>query len=148
MSGDRLGDETRRTPPTWSLGVKAKKGGQKMKRCLFLLTLLCVSLGLIVLIPRGARFVVAKGEGTTSPASSAVSESAGAERVYPIAPGVWYPTDGPLPENPIRYYRVRCWPGCHTGSPHGKYPQKSLDMDPIFPTSTVPGHPAAYSEGN
>jgi len=41
-------------------------------------------------------------------------------RVYPIAPGVWYPGDGALPEKPIRYYRIRCWPGCHRGSSHGK----------------------------
>ncbi len=26
----------------------------------------------------------------------------------PIAAGVWYPTDGPVPNNPMRYYRVRC----------------------------------------
>lgn len=32
---------------------------------------------------------------------------------YPIAPGVWYPGDGPLPEHPRNYYRIRCWPGCH-----------------------------------
>jgi hypothetical protein len=32
---------------------------------------------------------------------------------YPIAAGVWYPGDGPLPEHPFRYYKVRCWPGCH-----------------------------------
>jgi hypothetical protein len=32
---------------------------------------------------------------------------------YPIAAGVWYPGDGPLPEHAFKYYRVRCWPGCH-----------------------------------
>jgi hypothetical protein len=32
---------------------------------------------------------------------------------YPIASGVWYPGDGPLPEHPFKYYRARCWPGCH-----------------------------------
>jgi len=32
---------------------------------------------------------------------------------YPIAAGVWYPGDGPLPEHPFKYYRTRCWPGCH-----------------------------------
>jgi hypothetical protein len=32
---------------------------------------------------------------------------------YPIAPGIWYPGDGPLPEHPFKYYRIRCWPGCH-----------------------------------
>jgi len=44
-------------------------------------------------------------------------------RMYPIAAGVWYPGQ-PLPEKPFRYYRVRCWPGCHH---YGKYanPPKS-----------------------
>ena len=32
---------------------------------------------------------------------------------YPIAPGVWVPGDGPLPSQPFKYYRIRCWPGCH-----------------------------------
>ncbi|MBW2018043.1 MAG: hypothetical protein JRJ01_14600 [Deltaproteobacteria bacterium] len=58
---------------------------------------------------------------------------------YPIAPGVWYPGDGAIPDKPMRYYRIRCWPGCHSGSPHGLYPDRDLGMKPIFPTSTVPG---------
>lgn len=62
-------------------------------------------------------------------------------RIYPIAPGVWYPGDGALPEKPIRYYRIRCWPGCHRGSSHGKYKYTPLNMKPIFPTSTVPAQP-------
>lgn len=62
-------------------------------------------------------------------------------RIYPIAPGVWYPGDGALPEKPVRYYRARCWPGCHSGSPQGKYPNRPLNMKPIFPTSTVPAQP-------
>ncbi len=61
-------------------------------------------------------------------------------RRYPIAPGVWYPTDGPIPEKPVRYYRVRCWPGCHSGSPNGKYPHRALNMKPIFPTSAARAH--------
>jgi hypothetical protein len=60
----------------------------------------------------------------------------------PIAAGVWYPTDGPVPNNPMRYYRVRCWPGCHTGSSYGQYPQKALNDKPIFPTSAASAHPA------
>jgi hypothetical protein len=32
---------------------------------------------------------------------------------YPIAPGIWVPGDGPLPAHPFKYYRIRCWPGCH-----------------------------------
>ena len=66
--------------------------------------------------------------------SSTISAESG--RVYPIAPGVWYPGD-PLPEKPMRYYRVRCWPGCHRGSSHGMYPEVPLDMKPIYPTSTI-----------
>ena len=58
----------------------------------------------------------------------------------PIAAGIYYPSDGPVPDSPVRYYRVRCWPGCHTGSSLGKYPNKTLDDKPIFPTSTVDGH--------
>jgi hypothetical protein len=38
----------------------------------------------------------------------------------------------------MRYYRVRCWPGCHTGSSLGRYPDKRLKDKPIFPTSTMP----------
>jgi hypothetical protein len=37
----------------------------------------------------------------------------------------------------MRYYRARCWPGCHTGSSLGKYPHKTLNDKPIWPTSTV-----------
>jgi hypothetical protein len=58
----------------------------------------------------------------------------------PIAPGIYYPSDGPVPAHPVRYYRVRCWPGCHTGSSLGKYPNKALKAPPIFPTSTIDGH--------
>ena len=59
----------------------------------------------------------------------------------PIAAGIWYPTDGPVPDHPMRYYRVRCWPGCHTGSSYGKYPDKTLNDKPIFPTSAASSHP-------
>jgi hypothetical protein len=58
----------------------------------------------------------------------------------PIAAGIYYPSDGQVPEAPVRYYRVRCWPGCHTGSSLGKYPDKKLNDTPIYPTSTVSGH--------
>ncbi len=56
---------------------------------------------------------------------------------HPIAAGVWYPTDGPPPEKPVRYYRVRCWPGCHSGSTLGMYPDRTLKDRPIWPTSTI-----------
>jgi hypothetical protein len=81
----------------------------------------------------------------TEDKSANLSESAAIETKtscgYPIAPGVWYPGDGALPENPVRYYRIRCWPGCHSGSTHGKYPDRPLNMNPIFPTSTIPDQP-------
>jgi hypothetical protein len=64
----------------------------------------------------------------------------------PIAAGVWYPTDGAVPEEPMRYYRVRCWPGCHTGSKLGKYPDKTLHDKPIWPTSTVSTHAGGSSK--
>lgn len=73
---------------------------------------------------------------TTSKASDAQVKSTEEPRVYPIAPGVWYPGE-PLPEKPMRYYRVRCFPGCHRGSSFGKYPNEPLNMKPIFPTSTI-----------
>ena len=66
-----------------------------------------------------------------------VCPQADPEREYPIAAGIWYPSDGPIPDKPVRYYRVRCWPGCHSGSALGMYPDERLDDKPIFPTSTV-----------
>ncbi len=55
-----------------------------------------------------------KGEETVSAEPTATPENAPTvERQYPIAPGFWYPGD-PMPTKPLRYYRVRCWPGCHS----------------------------------
>jgi hypothetical protein len=73
-------------------------------------------------------------------AKTAARESGQPTWEIPVAAGVWYPTDGSLPEKPMRYYRVRCWPGCHSGSSYGKYPHKDLDGRPIFPTSTIDMH--------
>ena len=63
----------------------------------------------------------------------------GATWEYPIAAGVWYPGDGDIPEKPMRYYRARCWPGCHVGSSqYGMFPETDLEKDhPIWPTSTI-----------
>jgi len=80
----------------------------------------------------------------TPPLSVGGEESQAGDRVYPIAPGIWYPGEGPIPEKPVRYYRVRCWPGCHSGSSHGMYPDSELDYDPIFPTSTMDQCPTAH----
>lgn len=73
------------------------------------------------------------------------AETEEAHRAYPIAPGVWYPGD-PMPEKPMRYYRVRCWPGCHRGSSYGKYPDEPLNTRPIFPTSTIDHCPALETD--
>ncbi|NIQ39958.1 MAG: hypothetical protein GTN81_15435 [Proteobacteria bacterium] len=86
--------------------------------------------------------VAAPLKGGDEPETSASLEIS---RVYPIAPGIWYPGD-PLPEKPMRYYRVRCWPGCHRGSSHGMYPESPLNMDPIFRTSTIDRWPSAKVE--
>ena len=103
-----------------------------MKRLAGPVSLICVGIFLCVILM--TRF----SEGGKDKAPTASEE---AQRVYPIAPGVWYPGDGPIPEKPMRYYRVRCWPGCHRGSAHGKYPKEPLDMKPIYPTSTVKQSP-------
>ena len=56
----------------------------------------------------------------------------------PLAAGVYYPHKGETPQAEMRYYRVRCWPGCHVGSDKGMYPEYPLMRDkPIYPTSTI-----------
>ncbi|MBW1979965.1 MAG: hypothetical protein JRJ12_01985 [Deltaproteobacteria bacterium] len=99
-----------------------------------------------IALAKNARWVQAQARGSGEEAvtpvgmeASASGTAGGQKWAYPIAPGIWYPGDGPLPEHPVRYYRIRCWPGCHRGSPYGKYPDRDLGMKPIFPTSTVPG---------
>jgi hypothetical protein len=97
----------------------------------------CLSLVIIIgLLPvMGSNTQGAKG---SEPDAAASSQQVTWE--VPIAAGIYYPSDGPVPDKPMRYYRVRCWPGCHTGSSLGKYPDKALRDKPIFPTSTVDGH--------
>jgi len=60
-----------------------------------------------------------------------------AAREYPIAAGIWYPHQGKVPDRPMRYYRVRCWPGCHTGSSYGVHQEPLQGDGPVFPTSTI-----------
>lgn len=56
----------------------------------------------------------------------------------PLTAGVYYPHKGEASQPEMRYYRVRCWPGCHVGSDKGMYPDYPLvDDKPIFPTSTI-----------
>ena len=85
-------------------------------------------------------------QGEKGAASDAAALSSQVSWEVPIAAGIYYPSDGPVPDKPVRYYRVRCWPGCHTGSTLGKYPEKDLQDQPIFPTSTVDGHSTVSSQ--
>jgi hypothetical protein len=66
--------------------------------------------------------IIAVGAVAQTTNETTTTESTKVPHVYPVAAGVWYPGD-PLPEKPVRYYRIRCWPGCHHGgSPYAKYP--------------------------
>jgi hypothetical protein len=85
-----------------------------------------------------------QGSKGSEPTSTASSHQVTWE--VPIAAGIYYPSDGRVPDNPVRYYRVRCWPGCHIGSSLGKYPDKALKDKPIFPTSTIDGHTKRVAE--
>lgn len=107
---------------------------------------LIVSLTFIFLVVSMATFVLSGDQPSVSKdvAKSQATAAVEAERVYPIAPGVWYPGRGPIPEKPIRYYRVRCWPGCHSGSDYGKYPDRPLHMKPIHPTSPLRHQKGTY----
>jgi hypothetical protein len=72
---------------------------------------------------------------------SSTATSGDAEEVsweIPLAAGVYYPHKGKEQQVKMRYYRVRCWPGCHVGSDKGLYPNDPLvDDTPIYPTSTI-----------
>ena len=100
---------------------------------------------LSIFLVAGLGTLVISGEDTSTTTHPTTEELA---RKYPIAPGVWYPTDGPIPEKPIRYYRVRCWPGCHSGSDFGKYPQNDLIMKPIHRTSALRNQTGTYKVSN
>ena len=106
---------------------------------------LVVFISLLVLMIGLAAIGVSSDQTTTTKSAVALPAAADqeGERVYPIAPGVWYPGQ-PMPEKPIRYYRVRCWPGCHTGSDYGKYPTRPLTMKPIHQTSALKEQTGTY----
>ena len=108
-----------------------------MKYCMIFIVSMCLAISVVTIVQTGDK-----------PAHSKDSKEIKTKiaHVYPVAPGVWYPGDGVLPEKPVRYYRARCWPGCHSGSPYGKYPHKPLNMKPIFPTSTVPDQPVILKD--
>ncbi len=94
----------------------------------------------LIFIMAAAGVMAAADNNNTAKKEKSPTKASTEERVYPIAPGVWYPGDGPIPDKPVRYYRVRCWPGCHTGSSQGMYPKEKMDYAPIFPTSTMDNH--------
>jgi hypothetical protein len=121
--------------------VISLKEGKKMKYATILLSFLFLFVFAGILPVTGNAPVAQKenGENAAKAAEQPTWE-------VPIAAGVWYPTDGAVPEKPMRYYRVRCWPGCHTGSDLGKYPHKTLRDMPIWPTSTVGSHPTKSSQ--
>jgi hypothetical protein len=114
--------------------VISLKEGKKMKYATILLSFLFLFVFAGILPVTGSAPVAQKENG----------ENAAKAAEQPT--GVWYPTDGAVPEKPMRYYRVRCWPGCHTGSDLGKYPHKTLRDMPIWPTSTVGSHPTKSSQ--
>jgi hypothetical protein len=109
-----------------------ERSGEMMKYILIFLSLvlLIVFAGILLVASHAQVDQSSAGKDSAQPVQQQTWE-------YPVAAGVWYPTDGPLPDKPMRYYRVRCWPGCHSGSTLGKYPDKTLEDKPIFPTSTI-----------
>ena len=111
-----------------------------MKQLSILIFLACTVFVLTISAPSGGEEA---SKSNTKPAAT-LETSPETDRVYPIAPGVWYPTDGPIPEKPIRYYRVRCWPGCHSGSDYGQYPERGLSMKPIHRTSALRDQSGTY----
>ena len=67
----------------------------------------------------------AEAQASPVPESETLSK---APRKYPIAAGVWYPGE-PVPTVASRYYRIRCWPGCHS---YGEW------TGPVNPEKTAP----------
>lgn len=95
---------------------------------------LVISLGVIAQMQAGASSSTSEPETARAAAMpSPGPEASKTARVYPIAAGVWYPGD-PLPEKPFRYYRVRCWPGCHHNSEYGKYQDQAPAATPARAT--------------
>lgn len=76
---------------------------------------------------------------TAATPSPVAPEASKTPRVYPIAAGVWYPGE-PLPEKPFRYYRIRCWPGCHHNSEYGKYEDLPENGTPAHKSSKPESH--------
>jgi hypothetical protein len=73
-----------------------------------------ISIGIVFLIT-GCTAIPRGEESAQTPAAAPAKQVAVQQPPwqYPIAPGIWYPGDGLLPAHPFKYYRVRCWPGCH-----------------------------------
>lgn len=81
--------------------------------------------------------IIAVGAVAQTTDETTTAESTKVPWEYPIAPGVWYPGE-PLPEKPFRYYRIRCWPGCHHNSQYGKYPDLPEKAASTTESSKVP----------
>ena len=80
----------------------------------------------------------ASEEPTQTPPDTTKIQTEGVDWEIPLTAGVYYPHKGETPQAEMRYYRVRCWPGCHVGSDKGMYPEYPLvDDKPIFQTSTI-----------
>ena len=92
---------------------------------------------LVFVIAAGAVFFIFACVGAPQENTIDLEKVAVPDWDYPIAPGVYYPCDEKIPDHPVRYYRARCWPGCHSGSSHGLYPESELDYSPVFMTSTI-----------
>jgi hypothetical protein len=94
-----------------------------------------VSIVTLSLFASAALISIAGTDGKSAPA--AAKDCARVDWEVPIAAGTYYPSDGEVPDHPVRYYRVRCWPGCHVGSSYGMFPDIALETKPIYPTSTI-----------
>ncbi len=100
-----------------------------MNRLFFIMIFGLVGMGIIV---------ISAGAGEKGAKAGPGSQASKIDWEIPMAAGVWYPGSGSLPDKPMRYYRVRCFPGCHVGSKYGAFPDTPLKGDrPIFPTSTI-----------
>ncbi len=104
-----------------------------MKHVLILFCVMClvIAVGTVAQTQDESKQVVAK------PTPDPTPEASKTPRVYPIAAGIWYPGQ-PLPEKPFRYYRIRCWPGCHTYGRYANPPKAKKSPSKSQATPTAP----------
>ena len=86
-------------------------------------------------------------QGQKSSGSDAAAPSDQVTWEVPIAAGIYYPSDGPVPNKLVRYYRVRCWPGCHTGSTLGNHGFNNLFGPDTYELRWMPGKAFTCSKG-